>query len=143
MSAASPEMERRTFAKGEDVFKEGDAGDAAFMVESGRVEIWREMDGMRTVLGEVKPGGLFGEMAMINSKPRMASAAAAEDTVCYVIPVSVFNEKLNQADALMKALLLSFMQHVRNLTKMLEDAKSDDGVQWFQPDQSGEYKRIK
>jgi len=142
------DMETKRFPAGAKIFGEGDHGDMAFLVESGRVEISRQADDRKMVLGEIQAGGLFGEMALINDKPRMATATATEETACFLIPVEVFQEELGQANALLKALLLSFIQHVRHLTDLLEHAQEksdtgDDEVQLFMPDDSGAYRRVK
>lgn len=140
-------MDKKQFPVGSTIFAGGDPGNTAFLVETGLVEVSRETDGKKTVLGKVLPGGLFGEMALINDKPRMATATAVEDTVCFVIPLAVFNEELNHASALTKALLLTFIQHVRNLTTLLENAQgsaaADSGVQFFEQDTSGTYRGVK
>lgn len=136
-------MKMKRFAAGTRIFAQGEAGDAAFLVESGLVKVSLEADGEKTVLGEIRPGGLFGEMALIGDAPPMATATAAEDTVCFVVPEAVFNEELNHASALMKALVLTFIRHVRRLTEMLEAARKpeDGGVEFFVQDNSGAYKR--
>ena len=145
------DMETKRFPAGTKIFGEGDRGDMAFLVESGRVEISRQADDRKMVLGEIQAGGLFGEMALINDKPRMATATATKETACFLIPVEVFQEELGQANALLKALLLSFIQHVRHLTELLERAQdaqdtgdsNDDEVEFFMPDDSGAYRRVK
>ncbi len=142
------DMETKRFPAGAKIFGEGDRGNMAFLVESGRVEISRQADDRKMLLGEIQAGGLFGEMALINDKPRMATATAAEETTCFLVAVEVFQEKLGQANALLKALLLSFIQHVRHLTELLEGAQEsgdsgDDEVQLFMPDNSGAYRRVK
>ena len=140
-----PKMEQRNFSAGETIFMEGDAGESAFLVVSGVVEISRQTERGKTVLGEIQPGGLFGEMALINDKPRMATATTAKDTICFEIPIKAFHEGLNQADAFMKAMLLSLIQHVRRLSDLLEKANQfeDGDVQLFLADDTGEYKRVK
>ncbi len=142
------DMETKRFTAGTKIFGEGYHGNVAFLIESGRVEISRQADNKKMVLGEILAGGLFGEMALINDKPRMATATAAEETTCFLIPEEVFQEELGHANALLKALVLSFIQHVRHLTELLERAQEsgdsgDDGVQLFMPDNSGAYRRIK
>lgn len=74
--------EARSFKAGDIVFNEGDAGLEFFVVKSGRVAIRR---GNRTLdtLGE---GEIFGEMALIDSEPRSATALAESDAV--VVPVT-------------------------------------------------------
>jgi CRP-like cAMP-binding protein len=64
-----------TFRAGDVVFAEGDRGDCMYVVKSGAVSL--RQDGNE--LEEVGPGGLFGEMALIDLGPRSASAVAVTD----------------------------------------------------------------
>ncbi len=58
-------MDQRKFAAGDILFSEGDAGDSAFLVVQGAVQILRG----DTVLGEIEAGQILGEMALINKQP--------------------------------------------------------------------------
>jgi len=62
-----------TLQAGDMLFREGEAGDAMFAVTEGKVELTR--DG--TIIEDVGPGGILGEMALIDASPRSASARAA------------------------------------------------------------------
>jgi CRP/FNR family cyclic AMP-dependent transcriptional regulator len=57
---------------GEVLFREGDPGDVMFAVIEGRIELTRG----GTVVEGVGPGGIIGELALIDSAPRSASATA-------------------------------------------------------------------
>ena len=59
-------MEQNQFAAGECIFEENAAGDTAFLLASGVIEISRAIDGEDTVLGEIEAGQIFGEMALIS-----------------------------------------------------------------------------
>jgi CRP-like cAMP-binding protein len=72
------------YAAGDVVFAEGDKGDAMYVVRSGELNIERNGKVMETV----GPGGLFGEMALIDGSPRVATVRAKTD--CEVAPI---NEK--------------------------------------------------
>jgi CRP-like cAMP-binding protein len=73
--------DRRSFAAGEVVFSEGDAGTEMFGVITGRVEL-RQGDKVLTSIG---PDGTFGEMAIVERLPRSLSAVAVEPTELAVI----------------------------------------------------------
>lgn len=79
---------RRTvgFADGGVVFVKGDKGGFAYLVRSGEVEI----RGAGHALEVVGPGGLFGEMALIDGAPRSASAVARKATELIVIDRPTF-----------------------------------------------------
>ncbi|MEQ9683440.1 MAG: cyclic nucleotide-binding domain-containing protein [Rhodospirillales bacterium] len=73
--SATGVLERKMYQAGDRNFKEGDEGLFAYLVQSGSVEIYREVSG--EVLSTIGSGGIFGEMALIDGKPRAASARAA------------------------------------------------------------------
>ncbi|HST53475.1 MAG TPA: DUF1003 domain-containing protein [Pyrinomonadaceae bacterium] len=65
---------------GSPIFRAGDAGDAMYLIESGRVRIHIiDADGDDVTLVELARGDFFGEMAIIDGKPRSASATVSED----------------------------------------------------------------
>ena len=71
----------RTLAVGDVLFKEGDLGDVAYVVESGVIEISRFTGEEYVTLRELEAGALFGELALIDNQPRSAIARAATDAV--------------------------------------------------------------
>lgn len=114
-------LDRKTYAEGTPIFRQGDPGNAAYVVQSGEIEIWVSDDGERRVLGTVKAGGIFGEMALIDNAPRMASATAVKSSVCIVIPDRMFQEKMNQADTFIVALLRIFCGNIRSMQAAAEE----------------------
>jgi CRP/FNR family cyclic AMP-dependent transcriptional regulator len=111
--------DRRTYGTGDLIFREGDRGEGIFLIEKGSVEIFKKAtDGRKVVIGKIQPGGIFGEMAVIDERPRMASAAAIEHTVCRVIPRVVLERKIAASDKLIRAIMKIFMQNIRNITEL-------------------------
>ena len=110
-------LQRQTYQAGNRIFKEGDEGNIAYVVESGEVEIFKTVDGVETVLGTVGKGGIFGEMALIDSQPRMAGARAKKGSTVVLVSRAMFEQKLNKADPFIKGLLNIFVQHIRTLSK--------------------------
>jgi len=73
---------RRSFRKGQVIFREGESSDALYVIERGIVEISALIGPReRRVLTIFGPGDYFGEIALIDSKPRSATATAKADTV--------------------------------------------------------------
>jgi CRP-like cAMP-binding protein len=106
-------LERKTFKAGTPIIQAGETAHAAYIVDSGKVEIWIERGGAKRVLNEITTGGIFGEMALIDAKPRSANVSAVADTVCIVVPDKLFKEKIEPADPLVKALLRVLVRNVR------------------------------
>jgi CRP/FNR family transcriptional regulator, cyclic AMP receptor protein len=71
----------RVFSAGQTIFREGEAGDHLYVVQQGEVEL-RVHDRIVAVVG---PSGILGEMALIDRKPRSATAVATIDSV--LVPV--------------------------------------------------------
>ncbi len=84
------QMEEARFEKNATVFAEGDPGDSVYVVYSGRASIRK--DGKE--IGEVGPGGEFGEMAALSTEPRAATVVATENLVCGVLDGDEFRELL-------------------------------------------------
>ena len=79
-------LHARTYRAGEVVFVEGDIGRALFILESGKVEITRAgPDGAPVVLYTLVPGEFFGEMALLESLPRSATATAVEPSRLHLL----------------------------------------------------------
>jgi uncharacterized membrane protein len=70
----------RNVTSGTAIFRAGDTDDSLCLIESGRVRIsMTDEDDKRVVLAELAEGDFFGEMALIDGKPRSADAIAIED----------------------------------------------------------------
>ena len=80
------------FANGGVVFVKGDQGSLAYLVRSGKVEI----RGSGQSIELVGPGGLFGEMALIDGGPRSASAVALAETELVVLNQVTFERLLRE-----------------------------------------------
>lgn len=124
MSAA---FERRTFAPGEQIFKEGDPGDSLYVVENGRVRIWRGDPDHPTIIGRVETSGIFGEMAIFDRKPRMAHASAEVESVLMRMPASVLRESLYGADPLLRQLVQLLIDNVRTMARRLDELETKAG----------------
>ncbi len=109
-----------SFAAGEIIFREGDAPTTAFLVESGATEIFRGSPEAPQTLGQLGPGDLLGEMAVIDDSPRSASARAASDCVLTVIDHFQLRERLENADPIVRALLLAQLRRYRNVLSGLD-----------------------
>ncbi|MGW8226978.1 MAG: cyclic nucleotide-binding domain-containing protein [Anaerolineales bacterium] len=73
-------LEPKTLAAGEILFEEGDQGDRFYIVESGEVIISREIDGEQVEISRREAGEYFGEIALLQNRPRTATVAASIDT---------------------------------------------------------------
>jgi CRP-like cAMP-binding protein len=110
-------LDRKAIPAGTQIFREGDMGRNAFIVQSGEVEIWTGDADSRRRLGIIAQGGIFGEMALVDSSPRMASASALTDCVLVAVSEATFQGKLERSDPFIVALLRIFARNIRAMTK--------------------------
>jgi CRP-like cAMP-binding protein len=80
------EFNERSFPAGHAVAEEGEGGLVFFVVESGEAAV--EVHGEQ--VGTLGPGQSFGEIALIDRRPRTATVTAATDLRCFSLPVFVF-----------------------------------------------------
>lgn len=89
-------LHTRSYREGEVVFVEGDIGRALFILETGEVELTHlGANGKPVVLYHLKPGDFFGEMALLESLPRTATATATEKTHLHLLYKSKLDSLLN------------------------------------------------
>lgn len=108
---------RMLFTAGEVIFDEGQRGDCAYLIDRGEVAILKRRSRGYHPLARIGPGGIFGEMALIDDAPRMAQAKALVDTTCVIIKRERVRAKIDAADPLVQALLRIFVNNIRSLTR--------------------------
>jgi CRP/FNR family cyclic AMP-dependent transcriptional regulator len=82
----------RTCAAGEVLFREGDVGDTMYVLQNGEIRITKEVKGEEKVLAVLGPGEFFGEMAILNAKPRTATATAETESRVLVLGARTFEQ---------------------------------------------------
>ena len=87
--------QKRKLKKNEVLFKEGDAGDFAYIIETGEIEIYTEMSGDKVVFAKKGTGTIIGELSLLDKAPRMASVRAIEPCRVVGIGSKDFMELLN------------------------------------------------
>lgn len=124
--APSQIFNRKGYLKDEEIFREGAVGLCLYFVEKGKVRLWRGKGGKKVTLATVEAGGVFGEMALIDDRPRSANATAAEETVLQIIPGDVLQNKLAKADPFIRKLVHILSRNLRQTTEPLPDLMPDE-----------------
>lgn len=108
--------ERRHFAKGQQLVLQGENPRAFFLIEYGKVKVYRSgSDGREKVLHIVEPWQSFGEVAVLSLEIYPASAEAIEDTAAIVVPVKPLLAMLQEDAALARAMLAGQAMWIRRL----------------------------
>ena len=110
-------LPRKSFAAGEVIVREGDKGEAAYMIVAGRCRAYRSSNDGEETLAVMEPGEAFGEMALILSEPRAASVVAMDPVTVLVLDKATLNEGLGLSGwtgALVRALAQRFsdLEHI-------------------------------
>lgn len=86
LAALAPLIRRTAARAGTRVFSEGDPGDAMYLIDSGRIRISKVLSGVgEEALAILGPGGVFGEMAVLDGGSRSADAIVQEDAELFVL----------------------------------------------------------
>ena len=109
---------RRRFEKDHMIFREHEIGDLAFIIAEGEVEILKEGQEGHISLRILKKGAMFGEMALIDDEPRMASAKAVNGPVELLeVDKKTFKNKLESLDPFTRGLISILADTVRSMAK--------------------------
>ncbi|MEE8393046.1 MAG: cyclic nucleotide-binding domain-containing protein [Rhodospirillales bacterium] len=122
---ADTDIQRKTFKAGERVFREGEAGDNAYIVESGQIEISKKVgEDELAVVAVVGKGALIGEMALIDNEPRAATARVVKPAVLLVIGQDDLNERMKRSDPIVSRLLKVLTVRLRSETRKAANFKT-------------------
>ena len=106
-------LDRKRFTAGDLIFQKGEAGDCAFLIESGQVEISDPDIGC--VLARIGEGELIGEIALIDRHPRTATARSVQSTVLIEVKRERVEQLLLNTDPIIRHLLNGVLRRFRNI----------------------------
>lgn len=113
-------LNRKFVPAGKQLFLTGERGEHMYLVQSGRIRIWRGEPEHPVVLAEVGPNCLFGEMALIDEGTRSACAHAVEDTTLIVISGEKVRQRLTEADPFVASIVRILARNLRAANDQLE-----------------------
>jgi CRP-like cAMP-binding protein len=120
---------RRLYEKEETGFAEGDPGGSLFVIETGRVQDFTTSEGGRQVLlGQLGPGDIVGEMAMLDGSPRSASVVAAGPTTGSLVAFADFEAFLTSHPRLLMGITIELARKLKAANALAESRAPDDGA---------------
>jgi CRP/FNR family cyclic AMP-dependent transcriptional regulator len=117
-------LDRRVYFDGNVIFTEGEKGDAMFLIESGDVRLTRSGGDGDIEIGTVGPHAIFGEMALFDGSPRMATAKSMGETTVLAISPEEFSTRLKRIDDKTRSLILFLIRYCRDTLPYSERQKS-------------------
>jgi len=113
---------RRSYRRNQYLWYQGDDGARLVVVASGLVKVvLSSAQGGEVVLTTLGPGGMFGELAVLDGSPRSASVVAAEPTTVVLLSRATVLELLHRYPSVLDALLRSLGNLIRRLTEQAGD----------------------
>ena len=113
----SEHIHARETAAGQVIFREGDRGDDAYILESGRVEISIGDGDARRPIAVLEPGEIFGEMALIANAPRSATATALEPCTLLVLRRNRLMKPIETADPIMRLTIQMMVERLNDASR--------------------------
>lgn len=120
---SSPDVEElfgRQYADGTVLFREGERGDEMYIVQEGAVEIKSAAAGGAIVYAVLERGSFFGEMALFDDKPRVATAVVKGGAKLMVLRRASVLDRLRNDPHIGLQLLRAMCQRIRSLSQGLE-----------------------
>jgi CRP/FNR family transcriptional regulator, cyclic AMP receptor protein len=115
-------MQRRIYRRGQVVFHQDDPGASVHVIETGRVKVaLTTPEGEELLLRVMGEGEIFGELALLDGRPRSATISALEETVTHVLERSTFLDFLRAHPEASLDLCRALAELIRRLTEQVED----------------------
>jgi serine/threonine-protein kinase len=89
-------FETRVYRAGEAIVTEAEPGDTAYIIESGSCDVFRNIDGQRTLVRRLESGDVFGEMAVFSGGVRTATVVAVDEVTVKLITGASLNRELDR-----------------------------------------------
>jgi len=114
-------LPRQTFQPGELIVREGDMGDAAYMIVSGRCHAFRNVGQERESLAVMTAGEVFGEMSLLLGEPRAASVEAVDPVTTLILDAHTLSQGLD-VDGWTGSLVRALAHRFRELEHQFRNA---------------------
>jgi CRP/FNR family transcriptional regulator, cyclic AMP receptor protein len=121
LKAVAAITEELSFQFGEEIVKERDPGDSAFIIKEGRVSIVKKTADDRNLnLAELCEGDFFGEMSLLDGEPRSATAVAQSPCTLLRITRDEFTDVIREYPSIAIELIRIFVKRLRAANALIE-----------------------
>ena len=111
----------RYLKPGEVLFREGEAGDDAYIVEKGEIEISIDLPTGKKVIAELGKGEIIGEMSLIADAPRSATAIASVESELLVLKRDRLLKPIEAADPIMRLMIQMIVDRLRGAPRWMRE----------------------
>ena len=117
----------KTFPPGSVIFRQGEPGDAMYLLFSGSVEVSRQSGGEKRCVGVLGAGELFGEMALVDAEPRSATVSALEETTVIPVTNTFLRENIRKDPNFIFQIIETLILRIENSGNLLRDKIMEKG----------------
>ena len=109
----------KEYADGEIICRQGERGDRMYVIQAGQVTVVREDGDLEFVVGELKSGDIFGEMAIVDRQPRSATVRAKGTARVLTLDKRAFMRQVHEDPSLAYRILEGMSRRIRKLDEEL------------------------
>jgi CRP-like cAMP-binding protein len=110
----------REFRAGDVLFREGDHGEEMYVIQTGIVQILKLVGSVQRPLATLGRGEFVGEMAILNDKPRTATATVLEDAKCLVIDAATLEQMISNNSEIALRLVKKLARRLDSADEMIQ-----------------------
>jgi CRP-like cAMP-binding protein len=118
-----PIINSESYQDGQVIYEEGSYGDWLYRIESGQVELSKNVMGQHVVVDVLCKGEIFGELAFLANIPRTATAKAKGETILGVIDRAFLDEEYNKTSQYFRLIIKSVALRLEKTTDALVKSK--------------------
>ena len=118
----------RTYPKGTMIFSENQPGQELYIIQKGSVKITKIVNNNEVMLALLKTGDIFGEMSLLEDKPRSASAIAHEDAVLLAVNKANFKLMVSSQPQIITRLTQLLSERIWFIYKQLANTQISDNL---------------
>ena len=123
LSELASKLTLRNYRRGATIFHKDDPGSTLYIIKTGQVKISAPSpEGEEAILAILTDGDFFGELSILDGKPRSATATAMETTSAFTLNRSDFLDVIHTKPELAIEILAALSERLRRTNLLLEDA---------------------
>lgn len=116
---------KKTVKAGQHLFRENDRSRELYILQTGKIRVYRTAGGKEIELATLEPGSVLGEMALIDGKPRSASARAIDDCMVFIIDAETFHEKIRGVPPWFMSIIRMTSHKIRQANRRLKNISGE------------------
>ena len=114
------QLKTRTLKEGETLFEEGSRGREMFIIQEGKVGVYKDTPEKSIELAAIEKNGIIGEMSLLDNQPRSATIRAIDKSTVVVIDEKVFQATLQKSPVWLTSIIKIVVSRLRDANKRVD-----------------------